>query len=271
MKLWRLTAILIPLLCAATFIFASDFRSDQDAYAYGYRAGYNHGVADSTARVEFNFRSPSASVSFNSYDDDHFQKGFEDGYTDGFYREGRSKQVVVTNEYDPQGFGTGYREGYRHGLVDRQSGLDFNYRHDHRFESGIEYDSYPSATFQSGYLQGYKQGYYGASVDAGYGRNYVGYRPGTTVVSSTPGFVTVFKDDDFHGKVREFPVGRYPKLHDGWNDSIGSLQIAGNVRVILFEDDDFKGKQLVIERSTPDLHDFNFDDKTGSMIIEPMY
>jgi opacity protein-like surface antigen len=266
MKLLKLTAILIPLLCAATFIFAGDFRSDEDAYAYGFRAGYNHGVADNTARLQFNFRSVSVGISFNSYDDDHFRKGFEDGYTDGYYREARSSEVVVNNSYDPQGFQIGYREGYGHGLTDRQSGLDFNYRHDHRSESGIGYDSYSSATFQSGYLQGYKQGYYGASVD-------VGYRPASTIISAPPrsGFVVAFKDDDFQGKIQEFPVGRYPKLHDGWNDSIGSIQVSGNVRVILFEDDDFKGKQLVIERSMPDLGDFNFDDKTGSMIVEPMY
>lgn len=269
MKKLKIAAILLSLLCITAFVYADHFKSDEEAYSYGYRAGFNHGVSDGTARMQFDYRriyTGTNAISFNAYDDDDFQKGYEDGYTDGFYREQRTRVVDSNNPSDPQGFRNGYREGYYHGLTDRQTGLDFNYKHSHRLESGIAYDSYAGASFQSAYQQGYKQGYYGASLD-------VGYRPSTNVipVSAPIGTVTAFTDDDFDGKIRQFTIGRYPDLDGDWDDSIDSIQVHGAVRVILFEDDDFDGKQLVIERTTNDLDDFNFDDKAGSMIVEPLY
>ena len=279
MKKLKIAAILLSLLCITAFVYADHFKSDEEAYSYGYRAGFNHGVSDVSARLQFDYRriyTGTNAISFNAYDDDDFQKGYEDGYTDGFYREQRTRVVVSNNpvvvsnnSYDPQSFRNGYREGYYHGLTDRQTGLDYDYKHNHRFESGIAYDSYAGASFQSAYQQGYKQGYYGASVD-------VSYRPSTNVIpvattTGSVGFVTAFTDDDFDGEMREFSIGRYSDLDGDWDDSLESIQIHGPVRVILFEDDDFEGKQLVIERTVKDLDDFNFDDKAGSMIVEPLY
>lgn len=266
MKILKISVILIPLLCFAGLVFADHFKSDE-AYAYGYRAGYNHGVTDGAARVQFDYRRsyPGPNIiNFKSYDNDDFQKGYKDGYTDAFYREQRTQKVASNYGYDPQGFKSGYREGYYHGLADRQKGLELNYQRDPQFESGVSYRSYSTATFQGGYENGYKQGYYGASLN-------VGYRPSSTVLPATPGFVTAFTDDEFDGKMREFSIGRYSDLDGDWDDSLESIQVHGPVRVILFEDDDFEGKQLVIERTTKDLDDFNFDDKAGSMIVEPLY
>jgi hypothetical protein len=267
MKIFRIAAILIPLLCATTFIFADHFKSDEDAYAYGYRAGFNQGIADDSARLEFNCRRESyrtGGVNFQTYDDRNFQRGYEDGYTDGFYR-GKQTRVVVNNSHDSQGFPAGYRVGYRQGVLDREAGLDLNYGREVRFEAGVSYDSTPY--FRTGYQQGYKQGYYGASIDD----SRYAYYSSTSVLPPTRGFVTVFTDDDFQGKMQEFPVGRYSDLHGDLDDSIDSIRISGPVRVILFEDDDFEGDQLVIERDIKDLDNFNFDDKAGSMIVEPLY
>src|SRR5262245_24751820 len=137
MKILKIIMIIVPLLFAAG-LFAEHFKSDQDAYSFGFRSGYNHGVADSSARVPFDFHhtdSHAATINYYSYNDDDFKSGYEDGYQDGYYRQQRAQE----SEYDgnnPDGFRVGFREGYHHGLADRNTGLDLNYRHAHSPGSG---------------------------------------------------------------------------------------------------------------------------------------
>lgn len=52
------------------------------------------------------------------------------------------------------------------------------------------------------------------------------------------------------------------------HDNIDSLTIGGNVRVILFDDSNFRGKRVVVDHNTSDLD--NFKGKAASMIVEPL-
>ena len=76
----------------------------------------------------------------------------------------------------------------------------------------------------------------------------------------------VFKDTTFRGKSKTFRAGEYPKLDDGWGGSIESIDLCGDVKVTLFDDENFKGNSLQIEQDQIDLGDFN--KKADSMLIE---
>jgi hypothetical protein len=76
----------------------------------------------------------------------------------------------------------------------------------------------------------------------------------------------VFKKTKFRGKVKNFKAGEYPKLDDGWGDSIESVDICGDVKITLFEDENFAGNSLQIEQDQIDLNDFNA--RAKSMIVE---
>jgi hypothetical protein len=76
----------------------------------------------------------------------------------------------------------------------------------------------------------------------------------------------VFKKTKFRGKVRNFRAGEYPKLDDGWSSSIESVDLCGDVKITLFENENFEGHSFQIEQDQIDLDDFN--GKAESMIVE---
>jgi hypothetical protein len=53
----------------------------------------------------------------------------------------------------------GYVEGYYHGAIDKNAGLEMNYKHSHLFQSGISYNTFSSLQFRNGYQQGYEDSY----------------------------------------------------------------------------------------------------------------
>ena len=81
-----LTVTIFVFLCAASFA-QTPFRSDDDAYQFGYEEGYQHGKTDSDMGLDFNathshrFRS---GITYFSYNDSNFRSGYTAGYSDGF-------------------------------------------------------------------------------------------------------------------------------------------------------------------------------------------
>lgn len=187
---------------------------------------------------------------------------------------------------DQQAYQYGYDEGYRHGMADNEAGMNFDYTHSHRFQSGISYNSYVNTRFRSGYIEGYKDGFYSNNSAAYYGdRNdhyyrdnddrdrddyYDGYdqNSGGYDNGRYGGFVTVFTDDRFDGSRVAFRTGQYPYLNGKLHNSIDSIEVRGPVRVILFDKPNFRGKQIVIDGDVFDLDDYDFGDKTESMIVQ---
>lgn len=85
---------------------------------------------------------------------------------------------------------------------------------------------------------------------------------------TTTGFVTVFTNRDFDGTSRALAPGEYPYLNGKLNKTIHSVEIHGPMRVILFDEPNFRGRRMILEEDTFDLDDFNFGDRAESMIIE---
>jgi hypothetical protein len=83
-------------------------------------------------------------------------------------------------------------------------------------------------------------------------------------------FAAVYKDDDFNGEQRRFEVGKYPNLDDDWEKEIRSIQLMGDIRVILFDEEDFEGQSLIIEQDSADLDELNFKGRAESMIVESL-
>lgn len=73
------------------------------------------------------------------------------------YAQNPSDLTISTDE---QAYRKGYVAGFDHGVIDQLAGLDFNFKHDHKFQSGISWDSETNANFRAGYEQGYRDGYY---------------------------------------------------------------------------------------------------------------
>jgi hypothetical protein len=75
-------------LCVSFVAAQTPFQDDQQAYQYGYRQGYQHGMADMQEGLNFdythahNFRS---GISYDSYTNAQFRSGYADGYKDGYY------------------------------------------------------------------------------------------------------------------------------------------------------------------------------------------
>ena len=170
---------------------------------------------------------------------------------------------------DRQAFRIGYDEGYSHGTADSRAGLDSDYS-SVEYRSGISGDSYVNSWFRDGYKRGYADGYgRRASQFAVHGT--IIYDHAYVSTASAPrytGFASVYTDDGFGGSMREVDLGRYPDLTGRWNDSIDSVQILGPVRVILFDQRNFQGQQLILEEDTERLSDLNFGDRAASMIVE---
>ncbi len=194
--------------------------------------------------------------------------------------------------YDPQydeqndSFRAGYTAGYGHGSADQQARRNFDFRHDREYQTTTEDRGYQfgaedhqnsvsreDLNLRLGYVEGYADGYFHRNplfafqqqagsqgqYNGPYNHNYG---------SPEQGAVTVFTGTGYQGYARAFGIGQYASMEGRLDDDIQSVRVNGSVRVVLFEDDKFRGKSIVIDRDTWDLG--NFKRKAGSMIIEPI-
>lgn len=173
-------------------------------------------------------------------------------------------------DFDSGSLREGYLEGYHHGSEDLRAGLSFDYKHAPEYQTGTSYSSLDNCEFRLAYVEGYTDGFF---------RHPSRYRASVPAVAAPQqdypyenrgraGFATVYDNNGYGGSNSRFQIGRYETLPEGWNDDIESIQLSGGVRVILFDEKDFGGEKVVIERDTADLGDF--EDKAASMIVEPM-
>lgn len=160
-------------------------------------------------------------------------------------------------------FRDGYTEGYEHGIADGRNLSGFDSRHSRSYsQPGSQhghYQSHRDCDFQLGYLEGYADGYF--------------EKEPLVPVESAAGIenngATIFSERAYRGYAQFFGIGQYPRLEGKLHDSVESVRIEGRVRVILFDDRDFKGSRVVVETNTFDLE--RFRNKAESMIIEPAY
>lgn len=170
-------------------------------------------------------------------------------------------------DFDSGSLREGYLEGYKHGSEDSRAGLNFDYKHAPEYQTRTSYSSLNDCEFRLAYVEGYTDGFF---------RHPSRYRASVPALSvpqpyenfGTRGFATVYDEPGYSGSNSRFQVGKYQALPEGWNDDIESLRISGGVRVILYDEKDFGGEKLVIERDTTELQDF--ENKAASMMVEPM-
>lgn len=177
-----------------------------------------------------------------------------------------------SDNYRNDPFDQGYVQGYDHGARDAQAREDFNFRHASEYQNRS--GSFRDCEYRTGYVEGYADGYFRKQplVDVGHGyddhRDYDrgGYHGGGG--NSGFGGVTVYTEPGYRGYAQTFGVGQYRHLDGRLNDSIESLRLNGNIRIILFDDSDFRGSRVVLDRDAWNLGDFRR--KAASMIIEPV-
>jgi len=184
--------------------------------------------------------------------------------------------------YDDQNysFRAGYTAGYGHGYADQQSRTNFDFRHDRTYQTESR-DSYNNMSqqdlsFRLGYVEGYADGYFHQNplVDLHHQDQHNGNQDRHNETydqdyrSHDQGAITVFTGTQFQGYSRSFGIGQYSSLEGRLDDDIESIRVNEGLRVVLFEDNKFKGKSIIIERDAWDLG--NFKRKAGSMIIEPI-
>jgi len=91
--------------------------------------------------------------------------------------------------------------------------------------------------------------------DGGYGQRYDrqggGPRDGACFYMTAP-----FRDQHFCMRAGE----RMPNLPNGYGDNISSIQVFGNVRVLIFNDSDYRNGSAEVWRTIPDLRDLPFRD-----------
>jgi len=187
-------------------------------------------------------------------------------------------------QYDEQNysFRAGYSAGYGHGNADQQARVNFDFRHDREYQTRTEDREYQGGAenhhnnvsrqdlnFRLGYVEGYADGYFRrnpliafqqqAGPSGHYDQDYG---------SPNQGAITVFTGTGYQGYARAFGIGQYPSMEGRLDDDIQSVRVNGSLRVVLFEDDKFRGRRIVLDRDTWDLGDFR--KKAGSMIIEPI-
>lgn len=68
-------------------------------------------------------------------------------------------------------------------------------------------------------------------------------------------FAIAYKDTTYRGDSRQFPVGDYPKLSDGW-DNMESLELCGQVTATLFTKSNFEGDSVTLDTDHIDLGKF---------------
>ncbi len=81
--------------------------------------------------------------------------------------------------------------------------------------------------------------------------------------------VTIFKDSDYQGASKPFPVGRYTyaNLGEVGNDAVTSLHVANTLKVYLYEHDNFAGRVMTCVRHTPFVGK-DVNDKISSLVVE---
>lgn len=160
-------------------------------------------------------------------------------------------------------FRDGYMEGYEHGIMDGRDRLGFDSRHTRSYpQSGKQhghYQSHRDCEFQVGYMEGYADGYFERAP----------LIPVETVPEIENHGATIFSERGYRGYAQFFGIGQFPRLDGKLHDSVESVRIEGRVRVILFDDKDFKGSRIVVEANSFDLESFR--NEAESMIIEPAY
>ena len=118
-----------------------------------------------------------------------------------------------------------------------------------------------------------------------------GFNDRASSVIVTEGTWELCTDSGFRGNCRIYAPGRYPDLGYGMAKQISSARIVrstteapawhggglgvatlpndtGNARVILFNDDNFRGRSMAVSRDVINLENSGFNDATASMIIE---
>jgi hypothetical protein len=179
-------------------------------------------------------------------------------YAEEPYRTGLQQTAEFTSDADAYKFG--YNQGYNHGQIDSQTGRDFNYSRNPHFESGMTIDTYRDENYHAGYKKGYEEAYiqYPRNSDIK-----------VQVISSqqkSTGSVKIFTDTGYAGETEQLSVGRYPYLED-WKNQIESIQVNGNVRVTLYDQNNFQGQSIVLEENSPNLNALNFNKRAASMMI----
>jgi hypothetical protein len=253
MKLARAIVFLFAVLAVSVIVYA------EQPYRTGYLDGMKHGLADKASGSEFNYSKDLDAVSNSTDTNDEYRAGYRDGYTQG-YKQAEPTQETAEFNSDAEAFRYGYDQGYNHGQIDSQTGRDFDYRRNPHFESGMTFDTYRDENYRAGYKQGYEEAY------ADHPRNSDIKVLTIPSKQKSQGSVKIFTDVAYGGQSEQLSVGRYPYLED-WNDQIESVQIDGNVRVILYDQKDFQGQSIVLEQNSPNLDAFNFNKKAASMMI----
>lgn len=169
--------------------------------------------------------------------------------------------VAHSSSYRSQ-FATGYERGYTHGQADYRNRMSFDYSNPTESQS----DDWSDCQYRLGYLQGYSDGYFSIPKKTDLDEAAPGDRDHDRDHQDQQVGVTVYTDGNFHGKSAQFQVGDYPRFESSFNDTIESIQIRGNVRIILFDQSEFRGETKVIEQTSSDLG--SFKNKAASMIIE---
>ena len=159
-------------------------------------------------------------------------------------------------------FPTGYDRGYSHGQADYHQRLSFDYSNAAKAQT----NDWNDCEYRLGYIQGYTDGYFSIPKKMDLDQISPGDRDHGYGQGNQNTGVTVYTESNFHGKSSQFEVGDYPKLEGSFNDTIESLQINGNLRVILFDGSDFKGESRIITQTTSDLG--SFKNKAASMIVD---
>ena len=256
MKLARTFVFLFSVLAVSALLYA------EDLYRAGFLDGIKQGLVDKASGADFNYAndlSYQAGISNRSETNGKYRAGYRDGYTEGYKKDvGVQQTAEFTSDADAHKFG--YQQGYNHGQSDSQTGRDFNYRRNPHFESGMTIDTYRDENYRSGYKQGYEQAY------TEHPRNSDIQVQVIPSGQKSAGSVRIFADTGYGGQTEELSVGRYPYLED-WKNEIESVRVNGNVRVILFEQNNFQGQSIVLEENSPNLDAFNFKKRAASMKI----
>ena len=180
-------------------------------------------------------------------------------------------------QYDEQNhsYRAGYTAGLQHGNADQQSRANFDFRHDTQYQTGsrggYNNDSRQDLNFRLGYVEGYADGYFHRNPMVDFQQQHGSNRPynydnNQGYGHPDQGAITVFTGTNYQGYSRQFGIGQYPSIEGRLDDDIQSVRVNGSIRVVLFEDDKFRGKRIVLDRDSWDLGDFR--KKAGSMIIE---